>query len=500
MAEDSPRTPGVDSALASQWAQVRGRLRTEFGEATFRSWLKPLTLVGQHDNSVNIAVKTRFMRDWITQHYAERIRSLWQAANPDIRSIELVVDASRPQAMKAQSLPVDRPTEAVTIEVHRGDAPRGETARGEHARAEHARSEHARLEHPRAEHSNGFAPEDVSAPLDPRFTFENFVVGKSNELAHAAAQRVAEARTVPFNPLFLYGGVGLGKTHLMHAVAWHIKRRIPVRRVIYLSAEKFMYQFIRALRQKNVMDFKEQFRSVDVLMIDDVQFISGKDSTQEEFFHTFNALVDQNRQVVISADKSPHDLEGLEERMRSRLGWGLVADIHPTTYELRLGILQSKAEQMKAAVPPKVLEFLAHKIVSNVRELEGALNRIVAHTTLIGRPIALESTQELLHDLLRANDRRVTIEEIQRRVAEHFNIKLADMHSERRARAVARPRQVAMYLAKQLTTRSLPEIGRKFGNRDHTTVMHAVRKIEELCTLDAGFSEDVELLRRMLEG
>jgi len=340
----------------------------------------------------------------------------------------------------------------------------------------------------------------VSAPLDPRFTFENFVVGKSNELAHAAAQRVAEARAVPFNPLFLYGGVGLGKTHLMHAVAWHIKRRTPARRVIYLSAEKFMYQFIRALRQKNVMTFKEQFRSVDVLMIDDVQFITGKESTQEEFFHTFNALVDQNRQVVISADKSPHDLEGIEERMRSRLGWGLVADIHPTSYELRLGILQSKAEQMKAAVPLKVLEFLAHKIVSNVRELEGALNRILAHSTLIGRPITLETTQEVLHDVLRANDRRVTIEEIQRRVAEHFNMKLADMHSERRARAVARPRQVAMYLAKQLTTRSLPEIGRKFGNRDHTTVMHAVRKIEELCTMDAGFSEDVELLRRMLEG
>ncbi|MEA2782271.1 MAG: chromosomal replication initiator protein [Rhodospirillaceae bacterium] len=466
MAEESPSAPGVDSTLASQWAQVRGRLRTEFGEATFRSWLKPLTLVGQHENAVNIAVKTRFMRDWIAQHYADRIRSLWHATNPTIRSIELVVDG-RPQAMRAQSLPIEP---AIIVEV------------------------------PRVEPGNSFAPEDVSAPLDPRLTFENFVVGKSNELAHAAAQRVAEARTVPFNPLFLYGGVGLGKTHLMHAIAWHIKRGTPTRRVIYLSAEKFMYQFIRALRQKNVMSFKEQFRSVDVLMIDDVQFISGKDSTQEEFFHTFNALVDQNRQVVISADKSPHDLEGLEERMRSRLGWGLVADIHPTTYELRLGILQTKAEQMKAAVPPKVLEFLAHKIVSNVRELEGALNRIVAHATLIGRPITLESTQEVLHDLLRANDRRVTIEEIQRRVAEHFNMKLADMHSERRARAVARPRQVAMYLAKHLTTRSLPEIGRKFGNRDHTTVMHAVRKIEELCTLDAGFSEDVDLLKRMLEG
>jgi len=235
-----------------------------------------------------------------------------------------------------------------------------------------------------------------------------------------------------------------------------------------------------------------------VLLIDDVQFIGGREATQEEFFHTFNALVDQNRQVVVSADKSPSDLEGVEERMRSRLGWGLVADIHPTTYELRLGILQSRAEQSETQVPPKVLEFLAHKITSNVRELEGALIRIIAHATLVGRPITLETTQEVLHDLLRANDRRVTIEEIQKRVAEHFNIRVTDMHSARRARAVARPRQVAMYLAKQLTSRSLPEIGRKFGGRDHTTVMHAVRKVEELKSLDPAFAEDIELLRRML--
>jgi chromosomal replication initiator protein len=286
----------------------------------------------------------------------------------------------------------------------------------------------------------------------------------------------------------------------MHAIAWQIRKKDPNRRVLYLSAEKFMYQFIRALRFKDTMAFKEQFRSVDVLMIDDVQFISGKDSTQEEFFHTFNALVDQNRQVVISADKSPSDLEGMEERLRSRLGWGLVADIHPTTYELRLGILQAKAESMNVQINAKVLEFLAHKITSNVRELEGALNRIVAHAELVGRAITLESTQEVLHDLLRANDRRVTIDEIQKKVAEHYNIRLADMHSARRARAVARPRQVAMYLAKQLTARSLPEIGRKFGGRDHTTVMHAVKKVEELRTSDQSFAEDVELLRRMLEG
>jgi chromosomal replication initiator protein len=360
---------------------------------------------------------------------------------------------------------------------------------------------------PAQEDSSRHAPEasgEVGAPLDSRFTFENFIVGKSNELAHAAARRVAESSAVSFNPLFLYGGVGLGKTHLMHAIAWEIRRRQPEREVLYLSAEKFMFQFIRAVRYKDTMAFKQQFRSVDVLMVDDVQFISGKDSTQEEFFHTFNALVDHNRQVVISADRSPSDLEGIEERIRSRLGWGLVADIHPTDYELRLGILQAKAEFAAQQygvldIPGTVLEFLAHRIKSNVRELEGALNRVIAFATLVGRPITMEMTQDVLQDLLRANDRRVTIDEIQRKVAEFYNIRLSDMLSARRARAVARPRQVAMYLAKQLTTRSLPEIGRKFGGRDHTTVMHAVRKIDELRESDATLCDEVDSLRRMLE-
>jgi chromosomal replication initiator protein len=355
---------------------------------------------------------------------------------------------------------------------------------------------------PSARNAEGAAsdPSDLSATLDPRFSFARFVVGKPNEFAYAAARRVAEAPRVPFNPLFLYGGVGLGKTHLMHAIAWHIRERDPRRSVIYLSAEKFMYRFIRALRDQNTVDFKEQFRSVNVLMIDDVQFISGKESTQEEFFHTFNSLVDQGRQIVLSADKSPSDLEGMQERLKSRLSCGLVADIHATTYELRLGILQSKLEQMQVQIPGKVLEFLAHRITSNVRELEGALNRVVAHAQLVGREISLETTQEVLYDLLRANDRRITIDDIQRQVAAHFNIRVADMSSARRARAVARPRQVAMYLAKQLTARSLPEIGRKFGGRDHTTVMHAVRKVEELRGQDAAFAEDLELLRRMLQG
>jgi chromosomal replication initiator protein len=470
------------------WSRVRGRLRAEVGEAAYRSWLKPLTLAGSRDGSVRLAVPSRFMRDWVSSNYKERILALWQNEDETIDGVEIVVQ------------PPDRPSPKPAVQ----DSASGRGALDRRASAQAYATTATRAHAPQKsdrglyEFSNG--DRDISAPLDPRFTFDNFVVGKPNELAYAAARRLAEADRVPFNPLFLYGGVGLGKTHLMHAIAWHLKKRQPAKRVIYLSAEKFMFQFVRALRTKDTVAFKEQFRSVDVLMIDDVQFIGGREATQEEFFHTFNALVDQNRQVVISADKSPSDLEGVEERMRSRLGWGLVADIHPTTYELRLGILQAKAEQFEQDIQVKVLEFLAHKITSNVRELEGALNRIMAHATLVGRPITLESTQEVLHDLLRANDRRVTIEEIQKRVAEHFNVRVADMHSARRARAVARPRQVAMYLSKQLTTRSLPEIGRKFGGRDHTTVMHAVKKVEELKNLDSSFGEDVEMLRRMLEG
>jgi chromosomal replication initiator protein len=454
---------------------VLGQLKEEIGEIAYRSWLAPITVQRVDGGEAIITAPARVYRDWVASNYADRILALWRAENQQVMRISVVV------------------------------APPAGVARfSERGSREGAPDMSEPTLVPPAEPAQALdLCEDRPQGLDLRFTFENFVVGKPNELAHAAARRVAEAcvspvRMVPFNPLFLYGGVGLGKTHLMHAIAWHVHKYACTRKVIYLSAEKFMHQFIRALRFKSTMDFKEEFRSVDLLMIDDVQFISGKDSTQEEFFHTFNALVDQNRQIVISADKSPSDLERMEERMRSRLGWGLVADLHPTTYELRLGILQSKAEQANMRIPRKVLELLAHRITSNVRELEGALNRIVANMQLVGREITLESAQEELHDLLRSRERWVTIDEIQRRVAEHFNLRFAEMSSNRRARIVARPRQVAMYLSKQLTTRSLPEIGRKFG-RDHTTVMHAVRRIEELKDTDPVLAEDVELLSRMLQ-
>jgi len=456
----------MDLQSEARWERVRARLRTEFGDAAFNSWLKPLSLHQAKHGHIQLAAPTRFMRDWVLSHYGECVRAFWQCENAEIQDVEIVV--------RAQRAPQRSANEA---------APRAET---EAAVAKDGRES---LSSP------------LSSPLDPRFRFASFVVGRSNELAYAAARRVADSAEVTFNPLFLYGGVGLGKTHLMHAIAWHIRQRQPERHVMYLSAEKFMYQFIRALREKDSIGFKQRLRAVDVLMIDDVQFFSRKDSTQEEFFHTFNALVDQNRQIVISADRSPTDLEDIEERIRSRLGWGLVADIHQTDYELRLGILQAKVKQFGArSIGEKVLEFLAHRITSNVRELEGALNRLLAYADLVGRPITLELTQEVLQDLLRANDRRVTIDEIQKKVSQHYNIRLADMHSARRARNVARPRQVAMFLAKQLTTRSLPEIGNKFGGRDHTTVMHAVRRIEELKQTDSTLAEDIDLLRRMLEG
>jgi len=480
--------------LSDSWVRVRGKLRAEVGDAAFRSWLKPMQLVGLRNETLRMSVPSRFMRDWINSNYADRLRVLWAEECGSIHNLEVIVQPPpRPVVQPAAVQQADVPPDPGAANQEVGDrvAPFSKTAAPAIGRDE----QFPTLEDEEAERCRA-----ISAALDPRFTFENFVVGKPNEFAYAAARRVGEADSAPFNPLFLYSGVGLGKTHLMHAIAWQLRRSQPEKRVIYLSAEKFMYQFVRALRTKDTMAFKEQFRSVDVLMIDDVQFISGREATQEELFHTFNSLVDDNRQIVISADKSPSDLEGVEERMRSRLGWGLVADIHPTTYELRLGILQAKLEQMDAPIPEKVLEFLAHKITSNVRVLEGALNRLVAHATLVGRPVTLETTHDLLQDLLRASDRRVTIEEIQKKVAEHFNIRLSDMFSARRARSVARPRQVAMYLAKQLTSRSLPEIGRKFGGRDHTTVMHAVRRIEELKATDNAFAEDLDLLRRMLEG
>jgi chromosomal replication initiator protein len=423
------------------------------------------------------------LRDWVSKEYGALIATIWQTENPAVRSVEIRAQPSRGTAPN-----LAEPIQAEPIQA----GPVVPGANGQSAPV------HGPGAEPRPE-----SRADVRAPLDQRFTFDTFVVGKPNEFAYACARRVAESPAVQgFNPLFLYGGVGLGKTHLMHAIAWELSSHSRSGRaatVAYMSAEKFMYRFINALRNQSTLEFKNELRSVDVLMIDDLQFLIGKDNTQEEFFHTFNALVDAGKQIVISADKSPSDLSGLEDRLRTRLGCGMVADLHATTYELRLSIMEAKAHRAGVEVPAKVMEFLAHKITSNIRELEGALNRLVAHANLFDRQITLETAHEVLHDVLRAYDRRVTIQEIQKRVAEHWNIRIAEMSSARRSRNIARPRQVAMYLAKQLTSKSLPDIGRHFGDRDHTTVMHAVARVTGLITTDAAFAEDVELLRRMLE-
>ena len=436
------------------WSNLKLRLKDIYGETEYSNWLKLLTFNKIEKDVIIFYAPTKFMCDWILSHYGKKILSLWIEKNKSIKDIAIHVYNDKESKEK---------NENIEKSISRSNT------------------------------------DDVENNLDPRFTFKDFVVGKSNELAFSACRRVADSEDVPFNPLFLYGGVGLGKTHLMQAIAWQRKKLNPKLKILYLSAEKFMYEFIKALRLKNTVAFKEQFRSVNVLMIDDIQFIIGKESTQEEFFHTFNALADQNRQMVVSADKSPSDLEGLEERLRSRLGWGLVADIHPTTYELRLSIIEAKIEKYNIDLPKDVIEFLAHKITSSVRELEGALTRLAAHVTLVGRNVDLEIAEDLLQDLLRASDRRTTIDQIQKKVAEHFNIKISDMHSARRSRTVARPRQVAMFLSKNLTTRSLPEIGRKFGGRDHTTVIHAIKKIQELVKNDSSLSEDIEILTRSLQ-
>ncbi len=439
------------------WANVLQALKGTVGSSNYSSWIAPLEFAQLNDGVAVFDVPTNFIGNYVSQNFGDQIIYQMNKAGQEVQRLRFRVPSQMPAPAKAKAT------------------------------------------------SKTAAPRDNSgSPLDARFTFDTFIVGKPNELAHAAARRVAEGGPVTFNPLFLYGGVGLGKTHLMHAIAHELKQRSPQLNVLYLSAEQFMYRFITALRERKMMDFKQLFRSVDVLMVDDVQFIGGKDSTQEEFFHTFNALVDAGKQIIISADRAPGEIKDLEERIKSRLQCGLVVDLHPTDYELRLGILQSKVEVYSAQYPELeisdgVLEFLAHRISTNVRVLEGALTRLFAFASLVGREITLELTQDCLSDVLKASDRKVTVEEIQRKVSEHYNIRLSDMIGPKRVRNYARPRQIAMYLAKQMTSRSLPEIGRRFGGRDHTTVMHGVRRIEELMALDSQIADDLELLRRALQ-
>lgn len=485
-AKDAGPPPGSDSikgeklSAARLWDTVRVRLRREVSDASFDFFIRPLGFVrgagedGQMSRATIVA-PTAFMRRYVEDHYGDALRRAIAQIEPDIRDLRFVHASDVLPATPANAAAPQETGDAQTPALRADTIPEG----------------------PLPDHA-------LACRLEPRYTFESFIVGKPNEIAYHAAQRVAEGDSAQFNPLYIYGASGLGKTHLMHAIAWEIRKKRPTANVLYLTAERFMHGFIRALRHKDTMSFKDQLRASDVLMIDDVQFIGGKEYTQDEFFHTFNAVIGSGKQLIFSADRSPQDLEGMEERIRSRLAWGLSVDIHATDFELRLSILESKVQAATKvfgalAVPPRVLEFLAQKIVSNVRDLEGALNRIIAQATLVNRPLSVEMAQEVLADMLRAHDKKITIDEIMRHTADFYGMRLPDMTSERRARAVARPRQVAMYLAKRLTTRSLPEIGRKFGGRDHTTVLHAVRRIENLRSTDSTLDDEIVRLQRMIE-
>ena len=481
---EQDRWSRVKDTEQDRWSRVKGRLRSSVGEDVYSSWFARMDLESVQQESVHLSVPTRFLKSWIQAHYAERVLTCWQAEMPQVHRIDLTVRT----AMRCV-------------------APAKETV----APLDQRRTERADGR-PTELRATAIAPVSAShdalggSPLDPRLTFETFVVGRSNTLAHAAAKQVAQARRgdmVMFNPLYVHAGVGLGKTHLLQSLAW-AGNAAAERKVLYLTAEKFMYGFVAALRAQNALAFKDALRTIDVLVIDDLQFLQGR-STQAEFCHTLNALIDAGRQVVIAADRPPSDLESLDERVRSRLAGGLVVEMGSLGEELRLEILKCRAAAAKQhhpgfEVPAAVLEFIAKTVTHNGRDLEGALNRLLAHSKLTGQPVTLEMAEREVRDLIRPQEpKRVKIEDIQRVVARQYNVSRADLLSSRRTANVVRPRQVAMYLAKTLTLRSLPEIGRRFGGRDHTTVLHAVRKIENLVSTDSALAEEIELLKRQLQ-
>ncbi len=453
------------------WSEVCLKLRKQMSDHDYSAWIAPIRFDRFEAGYARLIVPSMFTKNWIATHFLAQITEIWAGIDSTLISIDLVT-ASDKAAQKASK------------------APKKEAK--DKAPTSKEKSQKDRKKH----------YQTISQKLDPKMTFASFVVGKPNEFACAAAGRITKAietDSIAFNPLFLYGGVGLGKSHLMHAICWKVLEKQPQKTVLYLSAEKFMHSFIQAIRSNDQVRFKDLFRSVDILLVDDIQFIAGKESTQEEFFHTFNALVDQGRQVVLSADRSPSEIQGIDHRLISRMNSGMVANIHATTFELRLSILQDKNQRYNYLVNDAVLHFIASKLTSNIRELEGALARIHFHQDLTGREALVDDANDILHDLVRSNNRVLEVSQIQKKVADHYNIKLSDMRSSRRMQSIARPRQIAMYLSKQLTDLSLPEIGRNFGGKDHTTVMYAVRKIEELLETNGSLQEDIRILTQILE-
>ena len=456
---------GAISEVERAWARIRQNLRESAGVRLFDQWLKPITLIGQDDaDTVRLALPSAFVANWVRSHYADRLALEFKALMPRIRSVSIETRAAGEAAVVVVT-PVTPSADA---------APPPSAARV------------------------GIAERPV---LDPRFTFDRFVVDASNMVAMNAAKALAEPGAPRFSPLFLHAGTGQGKTHLMHAIGHAYLAQHPDAHVICMSAERFMYDFVQAMRARDTFAFKQRLRGADLLLIDDLQFIAGKDATQEEFFHTINEVMGAKKRLVISADRCPQALDGVEARIVGRMAAGLVADIKAPGLPLRRAILDRKLVDLPdTQVPPDVLDLLAHRIHGNIRELEGALNRVIAYAQLTSQTIDLDFAIATLGDVLRGAQRRVTIDEIQKLVSQHFELKPLDLVSARRASAVARPRQIAMYLAKRLTTRSLPEIGRKFGGRDHSTVIHAVKRIEALRDTDRDVDNAVRVLMRELEG
>ncbi len=470
------------------WERVKVKLRTQLGEHVYSSWFASMEYEGLASGAAQLSVPTRFLKQWILSNYRDKVLGAWEEENAEVRSIEVNVrGASRCVVPQANTQQNNTPAQ-------RRDG-KGEgtistlSGKGDNIVALPLSRE---------------SEDGLGSPLDKRYTFTNFFVGRSNSLAFAAAQQVAAAKQgdpIGFNPLVVHSSVGQGKTHLLQAVA-HEARTLG-RRVVYLTAERFMYGFVAAIKAQSAIAFKENLRGIHILLIDDLQFLQGK-HVQAEFGHTLNALLDGSRQVVVAADRPPSELESLDERMRSRLCGGLTVELNPPEEEVRCKILRAKAELLRDrypnfALPEGVISFVAHQVTSNGRDLDGALNRLVAHNQLTHASLNLEMAEEVIRDLVRHKEpKRVKIEDIQRIVAKHYNVQRQDLLSNRRTHNVVMPRQIAMYLAKTLTPRSLPEIGRRFGGRDHTTVLHAVRKIEELIKTNTQLDQDIELLRRLL--
>ncbi len=484
------------------WDRVRRRLKSEVGEAVFGAWFAHIELVDAGPEVARLSVPTKFLKSWIQSHYNDRILAALRAEQPDIESLVIAVRTSSRQPAR----PADAPHASLATAGF-SEAPRPATSsrRDAEPTGVAAPFDGAVLGFPARPGVVHDGDSMASSPLERRLTFATFLVGRSNQLAHAAAQRVAfspPGETALYNPLYIHAAVGLGKTHLLHAIA-HASAETG-RRVIYLTAEKFMYRFVFALKAQTAITFKERLRGIDVLVIDDVQFLQGK-SIQNEFCHTLNALIDSGKQIIVAADRPPGELESLDERVRSRLSGGLCVEMSSLDEPLRLKILEARVAAARAAQPgfevsQAVVAYVARAIETNGRDLDGAVSRLLARATLTGVTLTVEMAEDAIRDLVRTREpRRVKIEDIQKLVANHYNVTKADILSSRRTATVVRPRQIAMYLSKVLTLRSLPEIGRRFGGRDHTTVLHAVRKIETLSHTDTPLSEELELLKRMLQ-